>query len=227
MTLDFREEDPKAARFNAITQSILFALVGCIVGFVAAETLVGIGEPAGWLIVASATAAGAFPIVQWARRERGHAELFDIDASLRPLVLRAASTAERIERTTAAAPAGPVAELLDENHHSALAHVKLLEHDARVGGAARKPEILSVCQQLDKLATESERLLHTALKAQPTVLHALTERTALVNDALLGELLLDDVSLGEVPLGDLTPDRGTSEASGEGDHADRGATNDH
>ena len=40
VSLDLREQDPRGARFDAIAQSVLFALVGCIVGLVAAGLLV-------------------------------------------------------------------------------------------------------------------------------------------------------------------------------------------
>jgi len=210
VSFNLREQDPDAARFNAIAQSVLFALIGCIVGFVAAGLLVGTSNPVGWLIIGTGTAAGVIPIVRWARdRHADQLELFDIDRSLRPLLLRAAAAADRIERTATTAHGGPVSDLLDDNHRSALAHVKLLEHDARSGGLARKPELLQSCQQLDDLADVSERLLQTALRSQPTVLDALIERTALVNDAL-GKQALDP------PI----------ELSDDGGHVDRDATND-
>ena len=239
MSFDLREQDPDAARFNAIAQSVLFALVGCIVGFVAAGLLVGTGDPVGWLIIGTGTAAGVIPIVHWVRdRHTDQLELFDIDRSLRPLLLRAAASADRIERAATTAPEGAVSELLDENYRSALAHVKLLEHDARTGGLARKPEMLRACHQLDELAETSERLLQTALGSQPTVLNALTERTALVNEALaqeaqLGGLIDGEARRDEAPKeealetdDDRSSGVSASAASDEDDPADRGATND-
>lgn len=224
MSLDLREQDPDGAKFNAIAQSVLLALVGCIVGFVAAGALVGRGEPVGWLIVAAATTAGAIPIVRWARDQRAvdHLDLFDIDRSLRPLLKRAAVAADRIERAATTAPEGAIGELLDENHRSALAHIKLMEHDARNGGLTCQPEILRVCHQLDELAATSERLLHTALESQPTVLNALIERTALVHEVLMHEGQVNET----LAHGDGGID-GTSEGLDGHDREDRDATNDH
>lgn len=224
MSLDLREQDPDGAKFNAIAQAVLFALVGCIVGFVAAGVLVGREEPVGWLIVAAATSAGAIPIVRWARDRRAidHLDLFDIDRSLRPLLKRAAVAADRIERAATTAPDGAVSELLDENHHSALAHIKLLEHDARNGGLTCQPEILRVCHQLDELAATSEKLLHAALESQPTVLNALIERTALIHEVLTHEEpVVEGLANETLAYGD-----GSSEGSDGRDHEDRDATND-
>ncbi len=218
VSLDLREQDPRGARFDAIAQSVLFALVGCIVGLVAAGLLVGMSEPAGWLIIAAGISTGIVPVARWLRDRRtiDHLDLYDIDRSLRPLLLRAASAADRIERAATTAPSGPVGELLDENHRSALAHVKLLEHDARSGGVTCRPEILGVCHQLDELAATSEQLLHTALEAQPTVLNALTEHTALVNETLALGAQLDQEAVD-----------GSSEELDGRDREDRDATNGH
>ncbi len=227
VTFDLREQDPDAARFNAIAQSVLFALVGCIVGFVAAGLLVGTSGPIGWLIIGIGTSAGAIPIVRWARnRHTDQLELFDIEPSLRPLLLRAAAAAHRIERTATTAPEGAVSELLDDNHRSALAHVKLLEHEARSGGLPCKADILRTCHQLDDLADTSERLLQTALGSQPTVLNALTERTALVNDALVNEAVLGESVGGETA--ELEGEQlAASAESDEDGPARRDATNGH
>jgi len=213
VSFDLREQDPKGARFDAIAQSVLFGLVGCIVGFVAAGLLVGVGNPAGWLIIVGGTSAGAAPLIQWARDRRNleHLDLFDIDQPLRPLLLRAAAAADRIERAASTAPNGPVRELLEENHHSARAHVKLMEHDARGAGVAHHQEMLRICHQLDELAATSERLLETTLRSQPTVLNALTERTALVTDALAAEAPDAEIAAA------------SSEASEEVGRADRAA----
>lgn len=214
MGLELREQDPRGDRFNAVAQAVLFSLVGCIVGLVAAGLLVGMSHPVGWLITALGASIGAIPMARWQRNRNatGHIDLFDIEPELRPLLLRAATAADRIERAAATAPDGPVAEILDENHRAALGHVKIVEHDARVGGIATKADLLRLCHQLDELAKTSERLLHAALEAQPTVLNALTERTELVRRAL-GQPELD-------------ADAGTIEGSGGHDHVDRDATND-
>lgn len=216
MSLDLREQDPNSARFNAIAQAVLIALVGCIVGFVAAGLLVGMNGPTGWLIVAAGASAGLVPIAQWMRDQRApdHLDLFDIDESLRPLLVRAAAAADRIQRSAFAAPAGPIAGLLDENHCSALAHVRILEADARRSGAQRRSEMLRICHQLDELADISEDLLRTSLQSQPTVLNTLIERTSLVNETLSGIDLTDE--------GRSTT---STEASGEPDREDRDATN--
>lgn len=162
-------------------------MIGCILGFVAAGLLVETGAPGRWPIIGAGAAIGVIPLVRWARDRRNadrRLDLHDVDPSLRPLLLRAVASAERVERAAATAPAGPVAELLDENRRSAEANVKLLEHEARAGGVAHKPELERVCHQLDELAMTSEQLLHTALGAQSQSLTTLTERTSLVNDAL-------------------------------------------
>jgi len=213
VSFDLREQDPESVRFNAIAQAVLFALVGCIVGFVAAGLVVGAGEPVGWLIIGLGTAAGVIPIIRWKRsRQTDQLELFGIERSLRPLLLRSAAATDRIERAALTAPEGPVSELLAENHRTALAHVKLLEQDARTGGLTRKPEMLRTCHQLDELADTSEQLLQTALEAQPTVLNSLIERTALVTEALEGRRAAEDLA---------------SEASDEDGRAHRDATNGH
>lgn len=187
VSFDLREQDPNGARFNAVAQSALFTMVGCILGFVAAGILFDSGSPGRWLIVGACTCIGLVPLIRWARDRRNddhRLDLHDVDPLLRPALLRAAGSADRVERAAASAPDGPVAELLQENRRSALANVKLLEHEARAGGAAHKPQLERVCRQLDELALTSEQLARTALEAQPRGLHTLTERTALVNEAL-------------------------------------------
>lgn len=196
---------------------MLFSLVGCIVGFVAAGLLVGTTGPAGWLVIGGCSAAGATPLVRWIRERRRaeqQLELFDIEASLRPLLLRAAGAVSRIEQAAATAPSGPVADLLGENHRSALEHLKQTERVARVGGTPRSSDVLEVCNQLDELAATSEQLVRTTLEARPTQLTKLTARTALVNEALANDSLSNDSPPGD----------SLSEESNESDH---GATNGH
>jgi len=211
VSVDLREQDPASAAFNAVTQGVLFALVGCILGLVAAGLLVGRGQPLGWLIVLACMSAGAVPLVRWLRDRRrpDHLDLFGIDRRLRPDLIAAAVAADRIERAAASAPDGPIAQLLDENHSSALAHLRLMEADARQVGPASRSENLRTVHRLEELASASEHLLSTALLAQPTVLNALVERTMLVDQALAEQ----------------SP--GPTAVSVEPDPADPGATNDH
>ncbi len=187
VSLDLREQDPAAATFTAVTQGVLFTLVGCILGIVAAGLLVGRGQPVGWLIVVVFMSAGAVPLLRWARDRHGsdHLELFGIDRPLRPDLIAAAAATDRIERTASSAPDGPIAELLDENHSAALAHLRLMEADARSAGLASRSESLRTVNRLEELAVASERLLGTALSTQPSVLNTLVQRTMLVEQALV------------------------------------------
>jgi hypothetical protein len=155
--------------------------------------------------------AGAIPLVRWLRDRRSadHLDLFGIDRSLRADLVTAAAVTDRIERAAVSAPEGPIATLLDENHASALAHLRLMETDARQAGPACRSENLRTLHRLEELAAASEHLLSTALVAQPTVLNALIERTRLVEEALADQTLA------------------SSAESGEPDRVDPGATNDH
>lgn len=212
VSLDLREKDPAAATFTALTQGVLFALVGCILGIVAAGLLVGRGQPIGWLIVFVGMSSGAVPLFRLLRdrRRSDHLDLFGIERPLRPNLEAAAVAVDRIERTAASAPDGPIAELLDENHSAALAHLRLMEADARAAGLASRSEGLRTVHHLEELAVASERLLGTALSTQPSVLNTLVERTALVEQALVEQA-------------ELLPTAGLDEPG----RADRGATTDH
>ena len=214
MSLDLREQDPGSARFNAVSLTVVLSLLGCIVGFVSAGLLFGDSALSRWAFVVFGATIGGIPLAQWRRNERlrPHVDLFGIEPSLQPLLRRAAEATDRIERAATTAAPGPVADVIDENHRSALAHVKLLGDDARRAGPAYRTELLRQCHQLEQLAGSSERLLHRSLEAQPTVLNALTERTELIREALQRhELANPEVSAG----------------SDERDHEDRDATNDH
>lgn len=212
MGLSAREQDPGSARFNAIAVAVLLSLIGCIVGFVSAGLLFDSSLMARWILGLLGASVGSVPLMQWRRDQRSseHVDLYGVDPQLRPVLRRAVDTTERISRAAATSPPGPVADVLDENHRSALAHVRLLAIDARQAGSTYRSELLRQCHQLDELARTSESLLHAALEAQPTVLNALTERTELIRRALT----------------ESDPERGLSATSDERDLEDRDATND-
>ena len=189
MSLDLREQDPAALRFNAVSQAVVFTLIGAVVGIVAAEIVTGTSDPVGWAVIVGCTAAGAVPLVRWLlQRRHDHLDLYGIDRRLRPLLVRAAESVMLIEEAASAAPDGPVAVQLHENHLTALSHLKLMESDARRSAAASRQGLLQLCHQLDQLALASQRLSSTALTALPSVLGSLTERTQLVERALSEEL---------------------------------------
>lgn len=196
VSLDLREQDPAAARFNAFAQAVLFSLIGGVVGLITAGLLTGTGRPLGWTIVAVCTALGGVPLARWLvdRHRTDHVDLYGIDRSLRQLLVRAAASADAIEQAALAAPDGPISEQLFENHRSAVSHLHLMECDARRSGIASRQGLLQVCHQLDELAAASQRLAGTALAALPTVLGSLTERTLLI-DQILNEQSVDDPTL--------------------------------
>lgn len=198
VSLDLREQDPAAARFNAVAQAVVFSLIGGVVGLVTAGLLTGTGRPLGWAIVAVCTALGAAPLVRWLieRNRADHVDLYAIDRSLHPLLVRAAAAADRIEQAALAAPEGPVSEQLFENHAAALSHLRLMEDDARRTGPASRQGLLQLCHQLDELATASQRLSGNAVTALPTMLGSLTERTMLIEEAL-NEQVEQDPSAGD------------------------------
>lgn len=198
MSLDLREQDPAAARFNAVAQAVLFSLVGGVVGLVAAGLLTGTGRPLGWLIVAVCTAAGAAPLVRWLvdRHRTDHLELYGIDRSLRPLLVRAAASTDAIEQAALAAPDGLITEQLFENHVVALSHLRLMECDAHRSGVVSRQDLLRLCHQLDELAVASQQLAGTALDAVPTVLGSMTERTQLIEQALIEQTMAEQAVLG-------------------------------
>lgn len=195
VSLDLREQDPAAARFNAVAQAVVFTLIGAVVGLVAAGLLTGTTQPAGWLIIAACTDAGAVPVARWIidSRRHDHLDLYGIERSLRPLLVRATSAANAIELAASAAPDGPISEQLAENHATALSHLRLMESDARASGLASRQGLLQLCHQLDELADASQELSNTALASLPTVLGALTERTRLIKQTL------DEPGLADLP----------------------------
>lgn len=189
MSLDLREQDPAGLRFNAVGQAVVFTLVGAVVGIVAAELLTGTAHPVGWAIIVVFALVGAVPLLRWyVDRRHDHLDLYGIDRNLRPLLVRAARAVDRIERAADTAPDGAVADQLFENHAIALAHLRLMESDARGAGVAGRQGLLQLCHQLEQLAEASNHLASTALTALPTVLGGLAERTQLMDRALSAEL---------------------------------------
>lgn len=199
VSLDLREQDPAAARFNAVAQAVVFSLIGGVVGLVTAGLLTGTGRPLGWLIVAACTAVGAAPLVRWMldAHRTDHVDLYGIDRTLQPLLIRAVAAADAIEQAALAAPDGPISDQLTENHVSALSQLRLMECDARESGLASRQGLLQLCHQLDELAEASQRLSGSALNNLPTVLSSLTERTLLMDQALSEQSSADHPELDE------------------------------
>ncbi len=199
VSLDLRGQDPDAARFNALTQAVLLCLVGGAVALVANGLLFGTADPSRWLVVAVGAAAGAVPLVRWHldRRRSDHLDLFGIERSLRPLLVRAAVSIDAVEEAGHAAPDGPIRDQLRENHRTALRHLRLMEADARQSGSASRQGLLQLCQQIDDLAAASQRLSAAAVSALPSVLSAHTERTILLEQTLLEQLRLEDSRVHE------------------------------
>jgi len=192
VSLDLREQDPAAARFNAVAQAVMFTLLGGIVGLIAAGLLTGTDQPAGWVIVAACTGAGASPIARWAiQRRHEHVDLYGIHSAIRPLLERGARAVNTIEQAASSAPEGPVSDQLFENHATAVGHLHLMESDARRSGLGSRQGLLQLCHQLDELADASQRLANASLAALPTVLRGLTERTMLIERALTEDSLVD------------------------------------
>lgn len=213
MSLDLREQDPDAARFNALTQSVLFCLVGGAVGLVANGLLFGTSDPARWIVVALGACVGAVPLIRWLldQRRTDRLDLFGIDRSLRPLLERAASAVDVIEQAGHAAPEGAISDQLTENHQTALRHLRLMEADARQSGQASRQGLLQLCHQLDELGAASKRLSAAAVTALPSVLGSLTERTELLERAL-HETSLHETALGHTALGQPATSAGSTSA---------------
>ena len=187
MTLEVTTRDPAADRFSAALSSGLLALLGMVVGIVAAGVIASTGSVVGWLLISGVTLLGLTPALRWLhdRRRTDRVLLWGIEPPRRRNAQRAVDAVNRIEAAQRCLPDGAAADHLTEIYETSRRYLDAMIAASRLPpSAGLRAEIASLSYQLDDLADAADQLARTALPSSSQHLRELSERTRLLSAAL-------------------------------------------